>query len=145
MARVRRTIKRIPMRRPASRLLSPSSSPRRGSLARHLKPRQKLWLNWDGVFLMGPRYLVFLDAVARTGTIRAAGRVVGWSYRTCLNRVRQMERVLGAKVLATARGGSRGGGARLTAEARRLVKVFAQWRREVDRLSHAAFRTILGR
>ncbi len=145
MARVRRTIKRIPMRRPAARLPSPASSRRQASLSRHLKPRQKLWLNWDGVFLMGPRYLVFLDAVARTGTIRAAGQVVGWSYRTCLNRIRQMERVLGAKVLATARGGSRGGGARLTAEARRLVKVFAQWRREVDRLSHTAFRKILGR
>ncbi len=145
MARVRRTIKRIPMRRPAARLPSPPSSRRQASLSRHLKPRQKLWLNWDGLFLMGPRYLVFLDAVARTGTIRAAGQVVGWSYRTCLNRIRQMERVLGAKVLATARGGSRGGGARLTAEARRLVKVFAQWRREVDRLSHAAFRKILGR
>ncbi len=145
MARVRRTIKRIPMRRPAARLPSPASSRRQASLSRHLKPRQKLWLNWDGLFLMGPRYLVFLDAVARTGTIRAAGQVVGWSYRTCLNRIRQMERVLGAKVLATARGGSRGGGARLTAEARRLVKVFAQWRREVDRLSHAAFRKILGR
>src|SRR6266849_4102104 len=141
MARVRRTIKRIPMRRPAARLPSPASSRRQASLSRHLKPRQKLWLTWDGVFLMGPRYLVFLDAVARTGTIRAAGQVVGWSYRTCLNRIRQMERVLGAKVLATARGG----GARLTAEARRLVKVFAQWRREVDRLSHAAFRKILGR
>jgi molybdate transport system regulatory protein len=133
------------MRQPSARLPSPASSRRQGSLSRHLKPRQKLWLNWDGVFLMGPRYLVFLDAVARTGTIRAAGQVVGWSYRTCLNRIRQMERVLGAKVLATARGGSRGGGARLTVEARRLVKVFAQWRREVDRLSHAAFRKILGR
>jgi molybdate transport system regulatory protein len=131
------------MRRPAPRLRS--LSPGRGSLSAHLKPRQKLWLNWDGVFLMGPRYLVFLDAVARTGTIRAAGRVVGWSYRTCLNRIRQMERVLGAKVLATARGGSRGGGARLTTEARRLVKVFAQWRRAVDRLSQTAFRKILDR
>src|SRR5712664_1666612 len=134
MARVRRTIKRIPMRRPASRLLSPSSSPRRGSLARHLKPRQKLWLNWDGVFLMGPRYLRFLDAVARTGTIRAAGRVVRWSYRTCLNRIREMERVLGARVLATTRGGRAGGGARLTPEARRLVRVFSRWQREVERL-----------
>src|SRR3979409_309914 len=103
MARARRTIKRVPMRRPAPRLTS--LSPGRGSLSAHLKPRQKLWLNWDGVFLMGPRSLVFLAAVARTGTIRAAGRVVGWSYRTCLNRIRQMERVLGAKVLATARGG----------------------------------------
>ena len=141
MARVRRTIKRIPMRRPAARL--PSSSPRGASLSAHLKPRQKLWLNWDGVFLMGPRYLVFLDAVARTGTIRAAGRVVGWSYRTCLNRIRQMERVLGAKVLATTRGGSRRGSARLTAEARRLVKLFAKWKREAVRLSDVAFRKIL--
>src|SRR5260370_42090118 len=132
MARGRRTIKRLPMRRPAARLPSPPSSRRQASLSRHLKPRQKLWLNWDGLFLMGPRYLVFLDAVARTGTIRAAGPVGGWSYRTCLNRIRQMERVLGANVLATARGGSRGGGARPTAEARPPVQVVAPSRRAVD-------------
>src|SRR5436309_2457007 len=96
-------------------------SARRPSLRAHLKPRHKLWLNWDGAFLMGPRYLRFLDAVDRTGTIRAAGREVGWSYRTCLNRIREMERVLGAKVLATSRGGPSGGGsAKLTVEARRL-------------------------
>jgi molybdate transport system regulatory protein len=94
---------------------------------------------------MGPRYLRFLDAIARRGTIRAAGHEVGWSYRTCLNRIRQMERVLGAKVLATTRGGSRGGGAVLTPAARRLAKVFAQWRREVDRLSVVAFRRLLRR
>src|SRR6266699_4266639 len=82
------------------------ASPRRPSLRVHLKPHHKLWLNWDGAFLMGPRYLRFLDAVDRTGTIRAAGREVGWSYRTCLNRIREMERVLGAKVLATTRGGA---------------------------------------
>jgi molybdate transport system regulatory protein len=119
---------------------------RKPSLRAHLAPRQKLWLNWDGAFLMGPRYLRFLDAVERTGTIRAAGQAVGWSYRTCLNRIRQMERVLGAKVLETARGGPRGGGgARLTPEARRLVALFAEWRREVERLSHEAFRKMLRR
>jgi molybdate transport system regulatory protein len=119
---------------------------RKPSLRAHLMPRQKLWLNWDGAFLMGPRYLRFLEAVERSGTIRAAGQAVGWSYRTCLNRIRQMERVLGAKVLATARGGPRGGGgARLTPEARRLVALFAAWRREVERLSHEAFRKVLRR
>ena len=121
------------------------ASPRRPSLRAHLKPHHKLWLDWDGAFLMGPRYLHFLDAVDRVGTIRAAGREVGWSYRTCLNRIRAMERVLGAKVLATTRGGSRRGGARLTPEARRLVKVFARWRREVLRLSDVAFRKIMRR
>ena len=56
-----------------------------------------------------------------------------------------MERVLGAKVLATTRGGSSRGGARLTAEARRLVQLFGRWRREAVRLSDVAFRRILGR
>ena len=120
-------------------------SRRRPALRAHLKPHHKLWLNWDGAFLMGPRYLRFLEAVDRTGTIRAAGQAVGWSYRTCLNRIRQMERVLGAKVLATTRGGSRRGSARLTPQARRLVQLFAKWKREAVRLSDVAFRKILPR
>jgi molybdate transport system regulatory protein len=94
---------------------------------------------------MGPRYLQFLDAVERRGTIGAAGREVGWSYRTCLNRIRQMERVLGAKVLVTTRGGAKRGGSRLTAEARQLVKLFSKWRREALRLSDVVFRKILRR
>jgi len=118
---------------------------RPATLRRHLAPHHKIWLNWDGVFLMGPRYLRFLDGVARTGTIRGAGKLVGWSYRTCLNRIREMERVLGARILDTTRGGSAGGGARLTAEARRLVAVFGRWQREVDRLTRAAFRRAVRR
>ncbi len=117
--------------------MKPASKP--AALGRHLAPRQKLWLNWDGVFLMGPNYLRFLAAVDKTGTIREGGRAVGWSYRTCLNRLRRMEQVLGAPVLATTRGGRTGGGARLTPEARRLVKVFARWQREVERLTRKAF------
>src|SRR2546425_510890 len=62
------------------------------ALRAHLQPRHKLWLNWNGAFLMGPRYLRFLEAVEDTGTIRAAGRAVGWRYRTCLNRVRAVAR-----------------------------------------------------
>jgi molybdate transport system regulatory protein len=118
---------------------------RRRSLRSHLEPRHKLWFNWNGAFLMGPRYLRFLEAVEETGTIRAAGRAVGWSYRTCLNRIRAMERVLGAKVLATSRGGVSRGGARLTKEARRLVQLFAAWRREAMRSSDTAFRKVLRR
>src|SRR5216117_3059003 len=115
------------------------------ALRPHLQPRHKLWLNWNGAFLMGPRYLRFLEAVEDTGTIRAAGRAVGWSYRTCLNRIREMERVLGAKVLVTTRGGARRGGSRLTPEARRLVKLFETWRREALRQSDVAFRKLLRR
>ena len=121
----------------------PASKP--SALRRHLAPRQKVWLNWDGVFLMGPNYLRFLAAVDKTGTIRKGGQAVGWSYRTCLNRLRRMERVLGAPILITTRGGASGGSARLTAEARRLVKVFTRWQREVERLTRRAFREAVER
>ena len=122
----------------------PASRGRSGSeLNRHLAPRYKVWLNWDGVFLMGPNYLRFLAAVDETGTIRDGGRAVGWSYRTCLNRLRRMEQVLGRPVLLTRRGGRTGGSARLTLEARRFVRVFARWQRDVERLSQTAFRRAL--
>ena len=104
-----------------------------------LMPRHKLWLTLDGSFLMGPNYLRFLRAVDQTGTIRQAGKAVGWSYRTCLNRIRRMEGILGGKVLETERGGTRGGGARLSPEARRLLGIFEQWQEDVARYSRHAF------
>jgi molybdate transport system regulatory protein len=120
-------------------------TPRTPTLGHHLVPRQKVWLNLDGAFLMGPRYLRFLEAVEQAGTLRQAARAVGWSYRTSLNRLRQMERVLGARVVATTRGGKVGGGARLTPEARRLVRLFRRWQREADRLGRLAFRKQVSR
>ena len=110
-----------------------------------LEPKQKLWFTWRGRFLMGPRYLRFLEAVDQSGTIRAAGQAVGWSYRTCLNRLREMERVLGSKVLETKRGGASRGGSSLTPAARRLVKLFTAWRTAAIRSSDAAFRRLVRR
>jgi molybdate transport repressor ModE-like protein len=56
-----------------------------------------------------------------------------------------MERVLGAPILATTRGGRTGGSARLTPEARRLVRVFTRWQREVERLTRMAFNEAIKR
>jgi molybdate transport system regulatory protein len=89
---------------------------------------------------MGPNYLRFLRAVDETGTIRQAGKVVGWSYRTSLNRIRRMEGILGTRVLETARGGTSGGGARLSPEARRLVTIFGRWQEDVANYSQRSFR-----
>ena len=127
----------------------PSNHSRGGSalsdlpLDGHLTPRHKVWLNWDGLFLMGPNYVRFLAAVQETGTIRDGGRAVGWSYRTCLNRIRRMERVLGRPVLLTTRGGKTGGSARLTPEAKRYLRIFQRWEEDVARLSARAFRRAL--
>lgn len=113
------------------------------ALTRRLAPRLKVWLNWDGIFLMGPNYLRFLAAVDKAGTIREGGLAVGWSYRTCLNRLRRMERVLGRPVLVTRRGGREGGSARLTSEARRFVQIFSRWQQNVEGFSQKAFERAL--
>jgi molybdate transport system regulatory protein len=105
-----------------------------------IAPRQKLWLTWGSDFLMGPNYLRFLRAVEETGTIREAGEAVGWSYRTCLNRVRRMEEVLGEAVLLTTRGGASGGGARVSPRVLRLADVYERWRDEVLAYSERSFR-----
>ena len=115
------------------------------SLRSHLEPRHKLWLNWNGAFLMGPRYLRFLEAVDHLGTIRAAGRAVGWSYRPCLNHILAMEGFLVPNVRTPSLGVSLLVFPRLTREARRLVKVFAQWRKEALHSSDRAFQKVLRR
>ena len=119
--------------------------PRHPPRTARLAPRHKVWLLCDGVFLMGPNYLRFLRAVDQTGTIREAGKAVGWSYRTCLNRVRRMEQALGAPVLLTARGGSTHGGSRLSPDARRLVDGFERWHRAVADFSRRSFTRYLVR
>jgi len=117
----------------------------RDSLSTHLAPRIKVWLAWKGGFLMGPKYLRFLEAVEETGTIRAAAQAAGWSYRTCLNRIRRMEEALGQPVLVTTRGGVAHGGSRLTPIARRLLRVFRFWRADAQVSSDRAFRKAIGR
>ena len=121
-----------------------SQSPR-SSVTTRLRARHKVWFTLGNSFLMGPNYFRFLRAVDETGTIRQAGQAVGWSYRTCLNRIRRMEDILGRRVLETARGGSAGGGAKLSAEGRRLVAIFERWQRDMSDYSQRAFRKALKR
>lgn len=91
---------------------------------------------------MGPRYVRLLEEIDRRGSIREACSHIGLSYRTCLNRVRQMERVLGAPVLLTTRGGPSGGGSELTDEARRIIRLYREWRTELERSSDELFRRL---
>jgi molybdate transport system regulatory protein len=112
---------------------------------RRLEPGTKNWLRLDGEFLMGPRYAALLEGVDKHGSIRAACGDASVSYRTAMNRLRRMERVLGAAVLETRRGGVQGGGATLTPRARAIVQVYREWRAELLVLSDQAFKRALAR
>lgn len=63
---------------------------------------------------MGPGKAALLEAIAREGSISAAGRAMGMSYRRAWMLVDVMNRCWAEPLVATAAGGARGGGAQLT-------------------------------
>lgn len=63
---------------------------------------------------MGPGKAALLEAITREGSISAAGRALGMSYRRAWLLVDAMNRCWAEPLVNTATGGTRGGGARLT-------------------------------
>lgn len=120
--------------------MAPRTTPR---LAHGLTGRVKGWLTLDGEFLLGPRYVQLLEGIDRTGTIREGCQATRMSYRTCLSRIRRMEAALGAPLVLTHRGGTARGSASLTPVARRLVRIYREWREAVEQASAAAFTQVL--
>jgi molybdate transport system regulatory protein len=63
-----------------------------------------------------------LDAVAETGSISSAGRVLGMSYRRAWMLIDDLNSSFRRKVVSTTLGGKEGGGAKLTPFGQELVK-----------------------
>ncbi|MDP2877893.1 MAG: LysR family transcriptional regulator [Holophaga sp.] len=63
---------------------------------------------------MGQGKADLLEAVGESGSISGAGRKLGLSYRKAWLMVDEMNRCFATPVVETAKGGTRGGGARVT-------------------------------
>ncbi len=63
---------------------------------------------------IGPGKTALLEAIAATGSISAAGRSLGMSYRRAWQLVESMNRNFREPLVLTATGGVRGGGAQVT-------------------------------
>ncbi|GAB0118496.1 winged helix-turn-helix domain-containing protein [Acidisoma sp. 7E03] len=74
--------------------------------------RLRILLDPDGH--IGPGKVELLEGISRLGSISAAGRTMGMSYRRAWELVEEMNRIFGRAVVETQAGGRQGGGARLT-------------------------------
>jgi molybdate transport system regulatory protein len=74
----------------------------------------RLRVLFGSAIAMGPGKAELLDAIARTGSISAAGRAMGMSYRRAWLLVDTMNRCFRAPLVEAVKGGPQGGGARLT-------------------------------
>ena len=83
---------------------------------------------------MGPGKAELVERIAETGSISAAARAMGMSYRRAWQLVEALNAAFREPVVVTAVGGERGGGARVTPFGKRLV---AQFRAMEDTASAA--------
>jgi molybdate transport system regulatory protein len=90
-----------------------------------MRVRSKIWIETDdGELVMGEGRLEILEAIEREGSLSAAARGLGMSYRTVWGKVRGIEKRLGRALVTGKSGGFDHGGAALTPEAMRLVRAF---------------------
>lgn len=73
---------------------------------------------------VGPGKIELLEAIAETGSITAAAKLLGMSYRRGWLLVDTMNHCFKTPVVETEAGGNRGGGTRLTALGARLVRSY---------------------
>jgi molybdate transport system regulatory protein len=73
---------------------------------------------------MGPGKAELVEQIAKTGSISAAARAMRMSYRRAWQLVEALNRDFRQPVVATAIGGKRGGGARVTPFGHRIVRLY---------------------
>ncbi len=81
----------------------------------------------------GPGKAQLLERIEEAGSIAAAARAMGMSYRRAWLMVAGMNRCFAEAVVETSHGGRRGGGARVTETGRRVVAAYRQLERAADR------------
>src|SRR5215469_9866585 len=99
--------------------------PKRGPL----KVKVQLYAGDDRA--LGPGRADVLAAIEREGSISAAGRTLGMSYRYAWSLVDSMNSCFAEPLVEAAPGGRRGGGAQLTTAGRRVLEVYRALERQI--------------
>lgn len=84
----------------------------------------KLQLVCGDGYAMGPGKADLLDAIDREGSISAAGRALGMSYRRTWLLVDEMNRSFRDRLVEASAGGGQNRGARLTGEGRSVLAAY---------------------
>ena len=77
-------------------------------------PTLSLRVDLDGGERIGPGKIALLKAVGETGSISAAGRALGMSYRRAWRLIEELNGCFNKPLVAAQTGGKSGGGAGLT-------------------------------
>ena len=96
----------------------------------------------DEGIAIGPGKADLLNAIRDTGSISAAGKRLGMSYRRAWLLVDTMNRCFKTPLVETATGGQAGGGARLTTNGEKVLERYQAMMAEVDNLARSHIRSL---
>lgn len=91
----------------------------------------------DAEIALGPGKADLLEALRETGSISAAGKRLGMSYRRTWDLVDTMNRCFKAPLVATATGGAHGGGAALTELGMQVLEAYRAFQAKAERAARA--------
>jgi molybdate transport system regulatory protein len=104
-----------------------------------IKPQAHIRIDFSGTCSLGPGKIGLLEGIERSGSLSAAARALGMSYRRGWLLLHSTNEGFSQPVAELSVGGKDGGGARLTDFGRRLVADYRSFEAAVDALALATF------
>ncbi len=94
------------------------------ALGSGLEIRAKAWITAGNETFLAYGRVMLLEKIRESGSISAAARSIGMSYRRAWWHVEAMNRLAARPLVKTSVGGKGGGGTRLTAEGEEAVRAY---------------------
>lgn len=107
-----------------------------------MKVKCKIWFEENGGVAFADGRRMLLEAVERLGSLNAAAKELGMSYRAAWGKIKATEKALGIKLLEVTTGGKGGGGATLTSEAKDLILKYKKYTGRITVLMEKEFKRI---
>ncbi len=93
---------------------------------KELDIKAKIWLEKNGEPVFGMGRFLLLEEIGSSGSISAAAKKLGYSYKKAWSFINLMEKRFGFELVDKKIGGRYGGGSVLTEEAKKIMNMYEE-------------------